>query len=75
MVYSPITIARVRNELLNTATFRLGKIIWNMMVNQFAPKLCAASVKDFTSIAARPTSMERYTKGRAKTTYPATSNT
>ena len=63
MVSSPTTMANVRNTPLSSAARRLGRIMRMRMVNQPAPRLCAASVRLRTSIAcsASSTASRTYT--------------
>ena len=65
---SPITIARLRNAPDSSATRRFGRMILTMMVNQPAPRLCAASVRVRMSIARSPASTERYMYGSDRMT-------
>ena len=59
MVNSPTTVASVRNAPLSSAERRLGKMTCSRIVPQPAPRLCAASVRERTSMAARPVSTAR----------------
>src|SRR5258705_8564165 len=72
IVYSPTTIASVRNAPLRRETRRFGKITRTSRVNQLAPRLCDASVRLRTSIERRPVSTARYMYGNERTTYAAT---
>ena len=65
---SPITIASVRNAPDRSATRRLGRMIFTMIVNQPAPRLWAASVRLRMSIARSPASTERYMYGSDRMT-------
>ena len=73
MVYSPTTIASVRNAPDRSAVRRFGRMTRRMIRVQPAPRLWAASVSDRTSIEARPVSTARYMYGNDSTTYAATS--
>ena len=68
MVNSPMTMARVRNAPLSSATRRFGRMIRDMTVNQPAPRLCDASVSARMSIARRPVSTARYMYGNDRMT-------
>ena len=60
IVYSPITIASVRNEPASAATRMFGRITRPSVVRQVAPRLRDASVSVCTSIARKPASSEKY---------------
>ena len=68
IVYSPITIARVRNAPLNAATLMFGRITRASVVRQVAPRFSEASVSVCTSIARKPASSEKKTYGKARIT-------
>jgi hypothetical protein len=68
MVYSPITMARVRNEPASAAALMLGRITRHSVVGHPAPRLWDASVSVCTSIERKPVSSEKYMKGNARIT-------
>ena len=71
IVYSPMTMASVRNAPDRSAVRRFGKITRHRIRAQPEPRLWAASVRVRTSIAARPVSTARYMYGNDRTTYAA----
>src|SRR5512146_1360756 len=75
IVYSPMTMARVRNAPDRSDTRRFGRITRHSVRNHPAPRLCDASVNERTSLERRPTSTARYMYGSDSTVYPATSRT
>jgi hypothetical protein len=68
IVYSPMTIASVRNEPARAAALMLGRITRKSVVGQPAPRLCEASVSVCTSIERNPVSSEKYMYGNARIT-------
>src|SRR4051794_16266436 len=73
IVYSPMTIARVRKAPDRSETRMFGRITWTRMRPQPEPMLWAASVSVRTSIVLRPVSTARYMYGSESTVYAATS--
>src|SRR5947207_13368520 len=63
IVYSPITIASVRNAPDSNDTRRLGRMTCQRIRTQPAPRLWDASVRLWMSIERSPTSTARYMYG------------